>query len=374
MKRLSLSLLVVLVVLWLGQAAVAYAAPSYIATQLPDPPGATFPSIPAAINNAVYLNAANSDFKIVGRAFPPSGPQQVVYWARTAGGAWGTPVDLGTLGGLVKHALGINDGGYVVGDCQLPDNTVHAFIWDKIGGMKDLGVLASANGSSAYGINIHGQIAGNSEFVTPAFSYHACVWESPGQPPTDLGGPYSSGAYGINDSGQIVGYAQVPPSNVTHAFLWEKVNGIWTGTDLTPISTGAQAYAINNHGEVVGTDGGKAFIWDKFKQLRYLQTPPGYTASYADSINNKSQVVGHLVYSSGNAACIWYASNNNLYSLSQVVIGKFSGYVFDNAYGINDQGWITADWTGNIAVAAYVFQPVTGGSLPATIEGLLLGE
>src|SRR5436190_3975062 len=69
--------------------------------------------------------------------------------------------DLGTLGGNVSQALGINDKGQVVGYSLLADNvTQHAFMWTATTGMRDLGVLPGGNNTFAWAVNSRGQVAG----------------------------------------------------------------------------------------------------------------------------------------------------------------------------------------------------------------------
>src|SRR5207249_11312783 len=54
------------------------------------------------------------------------------------------------------YALAINAAGQVVGGAA---GTGHAFLWDAVNGMKDLGALGR-NVSSASGINAAGQVVG----------------------------------------------------------------------------------------------------------------------------------------------------------------------------------------------------------------------
>jgi probable HAF family extracellular repeat protein len=52
-------------------------------------------------------------------------------------------IDLGTLGGNVSRARAINDADQVTGTSYLANGKSHAFIWDHINGMIDLGTLGS---------------------------------------------------------------------------------------------------------------------------------------------------------------------------------------------------------------------------------------
>jgi len=69
--------------------------------------------------------------------------------------------DLGTLGGSISYAYGINNSGQVAGWSYLAENsTWHAFLYDGTA-KKDLGTLGGSI-SYAYGINNTGQVVGNS--------------------------------------------------------------------------------------------------------------------------------------------------------------------------------------------------------------------
>src|SRR4051794_14330794 len=70
--------------------------------------------------------------------------------------------DLGTLGGTVSEANGINASGQVVGWSSLPGGTF-AFLYSD-GAMHNLGTLGGT-GSIAWGINDSGEIVGESMIV-----------------------------------------------------------------------------------------------------------------------------------------------------------------------------------------------------------------
>ena len=74
--------------------------------------------------------------------------------------------DLGTLGGTFGEANALNNKAWVVGDANLPGDTVrHAFLWRK-GLMKNLGTLGGPN-SLAAALNERGEVTGFSDTSTP---------------------------------------------------------------------------------------------------------------------------------------------------------------------------------------------------------------
>src|SRR5262249_34523439 len=213
--------------------------------------------------------------------------------------------DLGTLGGRSVYAADLNQAGQVVGNADTAGGVSHAFLWDN-GTMIDLGTL---------------------------------------------GGGYSAAA-GINDLGQVVGYSNLPGEVGRHAFLVNPQGGVWFQdsdldgrndlmTDLGALNAGdlSGATDINNAGQVVGSSGSHAFLWDAAGGMTDLGVPLGFADSYATGINQTGQVTGSADYydplsGSGNtSAFLWDAANG-----MTVLAGP--GYTGSYAYAINNAGQV----------------------------------
>jgi len=139
--------------------------------------------------------------------------------------------DLGTLGGDIAWARGINDSGTVVGGSYTGvGDDVHAFIWDEAGGMSDLGLLPGSAWSEALGINDRGEVIGVSDFGAAGDS-GPFIWDAANgmRPLGDLvpnGGWYDLYPVDINDQGQILAAVYFHDSDGT----WETRSIV-----LTPI-------------------------------------------------------------------------------------------------------------------------------------------
>jgi probable HAF family extracellular repeat protein len=130
----------------------------------------------------------------------------------------GKPIDLGTLGGsigLPSIPFDINNRGQIVGQSDLPGDTIHhGFLWQD-GVMTDLGNLPGLPISLANAINNKGQVVGFSQDANgDDFSAVAVLWEN--GTITDLntlipvGSPlFLMEAVAINDRGQIAGWGHL---------------------------------------------------------------------------------------------------------------------------------------------------------------------
>lgn len=210
----------------------------------------------------------------------------------------GTITDLGSLFGPSgsSEATAINDSGQVAGWTTAANGTgEHAFL-DSNGVMTDLGILPGGTFSTAAGINDAGVVVGsmdNAASDSRAFAYQDGTLTDLGT----LGGP-GAAAYAINASGQIVGWAQTS-TDATHAF--EDTGGKMT--DLGAYNIDTVAYAINDHGVIVGQTYGTdssgntfdhAFIYQngRFQDLNTLiPAGSGWELTDATAINDNGQIL-----------------------------------------------------------------------------------
>jgi probable HAF family extracellular repeat protein len=134
----------------------------------------------------------------------------------------------------------------------------HAFLWDDDLGTVDLGTLGCGDDVMwVTGINDTGQVVGtsiSSEDENTSW-YHAFLW-APGVGMRDLGalpGDEDAEAYGINNSGQVIGVSRGRGDE--RGFVWDAVNGMQDIADLVPPETGWSDFCpgdINDSGQIVG--------------------------------------------------------------------------------------------------------------------------
>lgn len=205
--------------------------------------------------------------------------------------------DLGTLGGNTSYATGINDSGVVTGYSYLSHNHMtHAFIWTASGGMVDIGTPASGKSSQSSAINSVGNIAGAGAHPpnqTPAFYSTAGGWQV--LPYNRINeGNYSNYAFAINDANQVTGQRYI--KDVLHGFLWDTNSG--QVRFLAPLPGGLHAggNGINSLGQICGeaSDSHGHFIatlWEVPGRARVIGAL-NQTDSQAQSINDNQEVVG----------------------------------------------------------------------------------
>lgn len=307
--------------------------------------------------------------------------QRAVYWDE------GNIVNLGKeaekSGFVTSTGATINASGQLAGTALLYENSqdkgTRPILWTR-GKAKNLGVLAlDSSGYStntATGMNAEGHVIGLGDTYDNDYGGfqepHAFLWSN-GTHPQELGdlgadpGGYSfSVANAINNNDQVTGGSDTYSSNgdFTGHFsvLWQNglIQNLGTiNPDPFPYN---EATAINALGEVIGYDflpnGQHAYFWSNglMTDIGVLGIDEfGTENSFANAINNKSQVVGFSSYSEngvakGNHAFIY--QNKTLIDLN-TLLPLGSGWLVENALAINDKGQVTVYGTYTHGVINY---------------------
>lgn len=181
--------------------------------------------------------AINENGQVAGASGPCSSfnPNLLVALQPTHALLWetGKVTDLGNLGGTGHGngnvALNLNNRGQAVGTSDLAgDQVFHAFLWSRLTGMEDLGVLKGDVNSAAFSINDSGVVTGASldaDFNPRAFIRRAGVM-------TDLNTLVQANsplylllACSINSASEITGLALDPISGELHGYVATPVDG-----------------------------------------------------------------------------------------------------------------------------------------------------
>ncbi|MEX2306134.1 MAG: PEP-CTERM sorting domain-containing protein [Pirellulales bacterium] len=287
-----------------------------------------------------------------------------------------TVTDLGTLGGSLSQGFGINASGQVAGwSYTIEDAAIHPFLWTPTtpggaaGTMIDLGTLGgdtSGFGVGGWDVNDSGQVSGWS-YIAGNAEIHAFLYDGTMHDLGTLGGRDSFG-HGINASGQVTGASFTMAG--TRAFLWTPTTpNSSTGTmiDLGSLGgSGSSGWAINASGQVAGdsrtiSDANHAFLYDG--TMHDLGTLGG-RHSYALGINEGGQVTG-LSYVTGDAtqhAFLWTPTTPNGVSGTMIDLGTLGGTYSSYAYGVNASGQVVGGsfTTGNAARHAFIYSSGSG--------------
>jgi probable HAF family extracellular repeat protein len=124
--------------------------------------------------------------------------------------------EVGTLGGPVSAAFGLNDSGVVTGVSATPDASTHGFVWD--GGLTPMPPLGGDEQSHGFAITSSGDVAAMSYDLGELMT-HGFVWNAGAVTPLGAFAPVA-----INDDRVVAGYVSFDDTAfggwVDHAALW----------------------------------------------------------------------------------------------------------------------------------------------------------
>jgi probable HAF family extracellular repeat protein len=210
---------------------------------------------------------------------------------------------------LPGYPRSINTAGTVVGWFgPKGDPNPEGFAYSKAGVTTNLGAVLGPLGccwSGAFGINTAGQITGVAAGPGIPQGTGAVIWEPSGKLTvlSTFPGEIDSVGRAINDLGQVTGQANT--TSTAHAFLWTKSATVDLDTNGSANSLGL---AINNHSVVVGffaltdtNDHGFAYINGKMRDLNTLiPAHTGWVLNQANGINDAGEIVGDGVLNGEN--------------------------------------------------------------------------
>jgi probable HAF family extracellular repeat protein len=241
----------------------------------------------------------------------------------------GATRELPALGGHHTFATGVNSRGDVVGwaETAVEDSTCvdeqelqfRAVVWDpKTGSTEKIKTRAlrpfeDNSSSAATAINDAGQVVGISgdcdQGVGRFSAKHAILWEKNGKPTEipNLGGTTWHTPMDINAAGDVVGFSNPAGAGdpegefIARAFHWSY--GAASADDLHALEGDlfSEAFALNNHGQVVGVsfggaNGSRAFLWQNgtLANLNDLVDIAPDVLLSAQDLNDAGQITGRV--------------------------------------------------------------------------------
>ncbi len=295
--------------------------------------------------------------------------------------------DIGSLGGRIVYANGLNDAGQIAGTSLDEQGLEHAFVWSAAGGMLDLRANPGNGRSYGWAINNRGVVTG--AFGDAAHPFRWSVASGVEDLGVTPGIPAPAAGRVLNDAGLIAGVTTID-DEVTRVFAWTRSGGL---VDIDTLgSVESSPVAVGAGGEVAGNrlaseeDGGdrpflwtratgmvdlgigrgttawvnamtpglhiagaigyadgrqRAMSWTRGAGMRELGTLGGRT-SVARDVNARGQIVGFAENTAGAMRAFVWSAAGGLLDLNRYLHRAPPGLVLDQAVAINDSGAIVA--------------------------------
>lgn len=310
-------------------------------TPLPQYTLIEIPSI-VAVGGTMSASAINDSGEVVGTAnqaagapYYAAGPYAFSYQPST--GAINELIS--TTFGPFSAAAGINDNGMIVGNSSYSNEPPQAVVWTPTSGAEsinpELPSFATAVNTTlqrvvgSYECNLGGCAAAwdGSNHVFSAFVNLPADYC-----PDDI---ISSSALAVNKNDNATGWANgcdIPGGAV-----------LWRNSEIQVVAPNGVGTGINDSNDVVGLDqAGHAFWWHFSTQtLQDLGTLPGYAnSSEAYAINDHGEIVGTSTNIQGNSHAFVYL-DGKMYDLNTLV--NDPSVTLTSAVGVNINGWIAAN-------------------------------
>lgn len=303
-----------------------------------------------ANSRAYDVNAAGW---VVGEAETSNGTLHAFMWTPTNG-----MTDLGTLGGEVSRAYSLNDRGVVVGEAETADGRMLAFRWTAADGLTNLPLPEGVRESYAYGNNNYGVIAGAGDIGEGT---RALVWSVDGPSvPGLLNSNGSSIAHDVNDFGDLVGQADTGEDGalVSRAFFLGS-SGLHHSMGPATGELSSAALALNAEGlgagfaELAGAT--HAVLLHPTNGWTDLDTLDSvYSVAYG--LNGQEQAVGLFVASHEDEDRAFLYSRGEMLDLNERVETE-EPWLLVEARAINDAGQIVGYGLRNERERAFLLTP-----------------
>lgn len=311
-----------------------------------------------------YATGINGKGQISGYSVPGNSPYVHAFrWSPEAG-----MLDLGTLAGGESKGEAINGNGEVVGYSADALRPPLAFRWTERIGMEELGTL-STDLSAAVALNDSSLVSGFSN-AADGFA-HTFVW-SRNAGIQDIGtlGGLVSYPQAVGARGEVAGYSDLAVSSRYHAFLWTQAGGMrdlgaGAGIESFVLAMSSQAHiagVINDSGDYQ-----RAMTWTAATGMLDLGTFGGPGAR-AQNVNNKGQVVGTAMDRKLNSRAFLWTRVHGLADLNARLDNAPAGLVLDDALAISDNGAIVAFSNAGLVLLRPRDQPLVAAPVVGPID------